>query len=262
MICPFAELLSDLESLVEEVRANSAQEGKATVALGLGRFLLKLSSGNPLSAALDAMFFRGSTRVLSKRNHSLSELALLLTNLEDFLKSQLPLNQEGVYQFARGKMPEIRSLLELGASHETLASLLRLDVKTFEEFLEKEDSEQKGAEEIRNEKPNQKQTRQKEKEGAERKGEGGLEVDEEDVESVESAPKKEIIGDLVIFEESSTELESNQAYLEKEKERLLASFRGDLEELHEKKVSQETVAHIFGVAPFVIRDIWNNFENC
>jgi len=131
--------MGDLEVLLKKIRVTARQEGKATTALGLGRFFMKLATGNPISAAIDAVITRQTALTVGDRLNTLMEMELLVSNLEQFVRGRLANapRQDGklvldTAKFVEANKDDLLALMALGAHPAVLARLLGVEEKDLE----------------------------------------------------------------------------------------------------------------------------------
>src|SRR6185312_16637001 len=120
------ELLSDMEKLLAEIKENSKSESKSTTIFGLGRFLLKLATGNPLAAVVDVALTKKTARDVGKRTNVLTEMEFLVSSLEQYLHKGI---EDGRLVYDSSKLldqnrEDIASILNLGVAPRVLAKLM------------------------------------------------------------------------------------------------------------------------------------------
>jgi len=140
-----------LEKLLSKIKESSKQEEKSTLAMGLGKVFLKILSGNPISAAVDAVFSKNSAQSIGKRLHSINEIQTLIPQLQELLdqaakrKSELnQMNQNSIEYFEETQIEsqgdaliqqyrqEIIELFEKGVSHQTISKILNTNLEVIE----------------------------------------------------------------------------------------------------------------------------------
>jgi len=125
------ELLSDMEKLISKIKENSRNESKSTTLFGLGRFFIKLATGNPISAVVDAALTKKAAEQVGKRTNTLTEMEFLVSSLEQFLQTRFR-NENGKLigdssRFMTLYRDDIASLLAIGASPRVIAKLMGVE---------------------------------------------------------------------------------------------------------------------------------------